>query len=135
MPASRDVRQRRPDSPLGNALDPQHLVKRNRLTGKPAHDQILGEHAQHGRTLDRLPLHLGDFVSEAGLKLGGDCPRPLRRAGATVKVPSRQQPRLGATFAAELTTISACISILTDPIFDAVYEGILDLGYRAFQAP
>jgi hypothetical protein len=55
------------DSPLGNALDPQQLIKRNRLTGKPAHDQILGEHAQHGRAFYRLPLHLGDFVSEAGL--------------------------------------------------------------------
>jgi hypothetical protein len=87
----------RSDSPLGNALSTQQLVKRNRLTGKPAHDQILGDRAERGRAPDVLPLPLGDFVPESGLKLGGNCPRPLGRPSAAVKVPSRHRPRFGTT--------------------------------------
>jgi hypothetical protein len=53
------------DSPLGAALGPQQLVKRNRLTSKPASTQVLGDRTQHRCTPDVLPLRLGDLSPEA----------------------------------------------------------------------
>jgi hypothetical protein len=69
------------------------MVKRDRLSREPTDGKVLGERAQHSRTLDGLPLHFGDLGPKTGRKLCGDCASPPIGQAAAIEVPDREQRR------------------------------------------
>jgi hypothetical protein len=113
------------DSSPGYTLSAQKLVHRDRLTREPTGGQVLGNRAQHRRTLDGLALNFGDFGPKAGRKLCGDCASPPIGQAAAIEVPNREQrrragnepadsPRTDRSLATGRQAIGGCFHAVSD---------------------